>query len=135
MSRFCLPACLSLMFLVQAPCLAKPDGDPHVYKKVGARSLTLYVTKPAVWAASDTRPAIVFFHGGAWTGGAPGQFTEHSKYLASRGIVAIQVEYRLLDRQKKAPPITCCRDAKSAMRWLRNHSQELGIDVNRALSA
>ncbi|MDP6717318.1 MAG: carboxylesterase family protein, partial [Pirellulaceae bacterium] len=79
--------------------MAKPDGDPHVYKNVGTRALTLYVTKPADWSATDTRPAIVFFHGGGWTGGAPGQFTEHSKYLATRGMVAIQVEYRLLDRQ------------------------------------
>lgn len=135
MSRSCLLACISLMFLVQVPCMAKPDGDPHVYKNVGTRALTLYVTKPADWSATDTRPAIVFFHGGGWTGGAPGQFTEHSKYLATRGMVAIQVEYRLLDRQKKEPPVTCCRDAKSAMRWVRSHSKELGIDVNRIASA
>ncbi len=135
MNRFSLVAYVSLMFLVQVPCQAKPDGDPHVYKKVGTRSLTLYVTKPAEWAATDTRPAIVFFHGGGWTGGAPGQFTEHSKYLATRGMVAIQVEYRLLDRQKKEPPTTCCRDAKSAMRWVRSHAKELGIDVNRIASA
>lgn len=135
MIRVCLLACVSLPILVQAPCLAKPDGEPHAYKTVGPRSLTLYVTKPTGWAATDTRPAIVFFHGGGWVGGAPGQFTEHSKYLASRGMVAIQVEYRLLDKQQNEPPITCCRDAKSAMRWVRGHARELGIDPDRIASA
>ena len=117
-----------------ARCQAKPEGEPHVYKTVGDRPLRLYVTKPADWSADDHRPAIVFFHGGGWTGGAPGQFTEHSKYLATRGMVAVQVEYRLLDRKAKEPPVTCCRDAKSAMRWVRSRATELGIDPQRIAS-
>ncbi len=75
---------------------APPEGKPFVYKTVGERELTLYVTQPIDWKPSDRRPAIVFYHGGAWVGGQPGQFTEHSKYLASRGMVAVQVQYRLL---------------------------------------
>jgi len=114
---------------------AKPVGEPHVYKTVGDRQLKLYVTKPADWKASNQRPAIVFYHGGGWVGGVPGQFTEHSKYLASRGMVAVQVEYRLLDRKTKEPPIDCVHDAKSAMRWVRGHASELGIDPERIASA
>lgn len=113
---------------------APPVGEAHVYKKVASRSLKLYVTKPADWKPSDSRPAIVFFHGGGWTGGSPGQFTEHSKYLATRGMVCIQVQYRLLDKRGSEPPVTCCRDAKSAMRWLRSRASELGIDPNRIAS-
>ncbi len=135
MSRLCLLICIYLVTLWQAPGFAKPVGEPHVYKTVGGRDLTLYVTKPAGWAATDSRPAIVFFHGGGWTGGSPGQFTEHSKYLATRGMVAIQVEYRLLDRKGKEPPVTCCRDAKSALRWVRSHATNFGIDPQRIASA
>lgn len=113
---------------------APPAGEPHVYKRVDDRELMLYVTKPAGWKQSDSRPAIVFFHGGGWTGGAPGQFTEHSKYLASRGMVCVQVQYRLLDKKGSEPPISCCRDARSAMRWVRSRSEELGIDPNRIAS-
>ena len=127
-------AILSHLVLVGASLAAKPEGEPHVYKTVGDRELTLYVTKPKDWKADDQRPAIVFFHGGGWVGGAPGQFTEHSKYLASRGMVAVQVEYRLLDRQSDTPPITCIQDAKSAMRWVRSRAKELGIDPNRIAS-
>ncbi len=127
---------ISFLFLgVVSLASAVPPGAPHVYKTVEGRSLQLYVTKPPGWTSADQRPAIVFFHGGGWTGGAPGQFTEHSKYLASRGMVAVQVEYRLLDRKRKDPPIVCCRDAKSAMRWVRGHARELGVDPVRIASA
>ena len=113
---------------------AKPVGEPHVYKTVDGRELKIYVTKPADWKATDTRPAIVFYHGGGWVGGSPGQFTEHSKYLASRGMVCFQVEYRLLDRKAKDPPTNCCHDAKSAMRWVRARAKEFGIDPKRIAS-
>jgi acetyl esterase/lipase len=103
-------------------------------KKIADVELKLYVTKPKDWKASDNRPAIVFFHGGGWVGGAPGQFTEHSKYFASRGLVCVQAQYRLLDKKKNDPPIICINDAKSAMRWVRSRADELGIDPNRIAS-
>lgn len=113
----------------------KPTGDQHVYKTVGDRALRLYATKPKDWAEGDRRPAMVFFHGGGWTGGEPGQFTQHSQYFASRGIVCFQVQYRLLDKTKKEPPITCTEDARDAMLWIRTRSEELGIDPKRIASA
>ncbi len=126
---------LSLATVPTALAASKPVGQPFVYKTVDGKELTLYVTKPTDWKASDQRPAIVFFHGGGWVGGAPGQFTEHSKYLASRGMVAVQVQYRLLDRKDKEPPTNCIHDAKSAMRWVRGHAKELGLDPIRIASA
>lgn len=114
---------------------AKPAGTEYIYKKTGDRELRLYVTKPADWMPTDRRPAIVFFHGGGWVGGAPGQFTEHSRYLASRGMVCFQVEYRLLDKKNNDPPTVCCHDAKSAMRWVRSRAGEFGIDPRRIASA
>ena len=67
-----------------------------VYKTVGDRELKLYVLSPEGHAPADKRPAIVFYHGGGWVGGAPGQFAEHGKYLAKRGMVTVHVQYRLL---------------------------------------
>ncbi len=113
---------------------ADPVGTRHVYKKVNDRELSLYVTKPADWKAGDSRPAVVFFHGGGWTKGKPGQFTEHSKYLASRGMVCFQVEYRLIDKKIGETPMKCIHDAKSAMRWVRSRATEFGIDPDRIAS-
>ncbi len=126
---------LLLAALHTLPANAVPPGEAHVYKEVDGKTLSLYVTKPGDWQATDRRPAIVFFHGGGWVGGSPGQFTEHSKYLASRGMVTVQVQYRLLDRKTKEPPVTCVADAKSAMRWVRGRSEQLGIDPARIASA
>ncbi len=113
---------------------AAPDGESHVYKSIDGRQLKIYVTKPADSKAADNRPAIVFYHGGGWVGGSPGQFNEHSKYLASRGMVCFQVEYRLLKGKNDDPPTVCCQDAKSAMRWVRARAKEFGIDPGRIAS-
>jgi acetyl esterase/lipase len=108
-----------------------PVGEPVVYKKVEGRELKLYLVKPADWKATDRRPAIVFFHGGGWTGGSPSAFDTQAQYLATRGMVCALVEYRLLDSNKTEPPLVCIRDAKSAMRWVRGYARELGIDPKR----
>jgi acetyl esterase len=110
-------------------------GEARVYKRVGERELRLHVVKPEGWKASDRRPAIVFYFGGGWVQGAPTQFNEHSVYFASRGLVCIQVEYRLVDRTNPQPPLVCIHDARSSMRWVRSHAAELGIDPNRIASA
>ena len=110
-----------------------PIGDRLVYKKVGDTELHLSVVKPANWKSGDKRAAIVFFHGGGWVGGPRGQFNEQAKYFASRGLVCAQVEYRFAT--KSDAPTVCCQDAKSAMRWVRSHAKELGINPNRIISS
>jgi acetyl esterase len=130
-------SCALLITLLQSadPLLAaEPPGEKHIYKEVDDRELAIYVVKPQLWTAQDCRPAVIFFHGGGWTGGAPGQFSEHSQYLASRGMVCFQVQYRLLNKSDQQPPITCTQDAKSAMRWVRQRYKEFGIDPQRIAS-
>ncbi len=114
---------------------AEPTGQKYVYKTIDGKELAIYVTRPPEWAASDSRPAILFFHGGGWVGGAPGQFTEHAAYFASRGLVCFQAQYRLLSGKNSDPPTVCIRDARSAMRWVRSRAGEFGIDPNRIASA
>lgn len=106
-----------------------------VYKKVAGRELKLFIEKPPAWKADDKRPAVVFFFGGGWVGGSPAQFLKQSEYLASRGLVGIRVEYRTLPKGDKGPPILCCADAKSALRYVRAHAAELGVDPRRIAAA
>jgi acetyl esterase len=108
---------------------AGPDQE-IVYKKVGETELKLFVFKPEGHQASDQRPAVVFFFGGGWTGGSPGQFYPHCEYLASRGMVAIAADYRVKSRNKTTPK-ECVKDGKSAVRWIRAHAKELGIDPDK----
>ena len=106
----------------------------YVYKTASDVDLKLYVFEPADRQPSDKRPAIVFFFGGGWANGSPQQFEQQCRYLASRGMVAIAADYRVASRhQVKA--VDCVRDAKSAIRWVRAHAQELGVDSERIVAA
>lgn len=116
----------SLFVLGSATAETKPSKIVP-YKKVGDVELKLHVFNPEGHKASDSRPAIVFFFGGGWTGGAPKQFYPQSAHLASLGMVAISAEYRVKSRHKTTP-MECVKDGNSAMRWVRTHAKELGID-------
>lgn len=106
----------------------------EVYKTVGDVELKMNIFNPPGHRATDKRPAIVFFFGGGWRGGSPGQFTQQSRYLASRGMVAMTAEYRVYSRNQ-AQVVDCIADAKSAVRWARAHAEKLGIDPDRIASA
>lgn len=107
----------------------KPDKQ-IVYKSFDKDPLELNVFLPDGWKASDGRSAIVFFFGGGWVGGTPTQFYPHSRYLASRGMVAISAQYRTRNSHGTSP-FECVADGKSAVRWMREHAAELGIDPER----
>lgn len=104
-----------------------------VYKTVGETRLKLHIFNPEGHQASDKRPVIVFFFGGGWIGGSPSQFYPHCEYLASRGMVAISAEYRT-QHPHGVSPQECVKDGKSAVRWIRRHAAELGIDPDKVLA-
>jgi acetyl esterase/lipase len=107
----------------------KPDRKV-VYKTIGDVELELHVFEPRGHKTTDQRPAIIFFFGGGWKGGSPQQFYPHSTYFARRGMVAIAAEYRVAGKHKTTPA-ECVKDGKSAMRWLRKHAADLGIDPEK----
>jgi acetyl esterase/lipase len=113
--------------VLNADRLAKARTE--VYKTVGDTQLKLFMFEPA-GPAADKRPAVVFFFGGGWNSGSPGQFAPHCQHLASRGMVAICADYRVFSRHK-AQVKDCVADAKSAIRWVRSHAAMLGVDPNR----
>jgi acetyl esterase/lipase len=92
--------------------------------------LKLHIFNPPDHKPSDRRPAIVFFFGGGWAGGTPAQFYPHCAYLAARGLVAMSAEYRV-ETTHHTTPKECVQDGKSAVRWVRRHAVELGIDAGR----
>jgi acetyl esterase/lipase len=94
----------------------------------------MHVHLPKGWQAADKRPAIVFFFGGGWRAGSVTQFEKQAEYLAERGLVAARADYRVLSRHKTTPD-KCVEDAKSAVRWLRQHAAELGIDRERIVAS
>ncbi len=129
--RSACPILLLAIIALCAPLARGTEEESVVYKNVAGRELKLFIDKPADWKASDRRPAIVFYFGGGWVGGSAKQFLPQSQHLAARGMVGIRVAYRTIPKGDAGPPVVCCADAKSALRYVRAHAAELGIDPQR----
>ncbi|MCY4187009.1 MAG: alpha/beta hydrolase [Bryobacterales bacterium] len=127
-ARACLLAFASVAVLAQERAF-KPDKK-IIFKDFDKDSLDLHVFLPAGWDPGDKRAAAVFFFGGGWVGGAPAQFFPHSRYLSSRGMVAISAQYRTRGSHGTTPR-ECVADGKAAVRWIREHAAELGVDPDR----
>lgn len=96
------------------------------YGKVGDEKLLLDLAQPE--KGDKPRPGLIFIHGGGWAGGRKEDFTAVAKDFATEGYVAVSINYRL------APKHLCpaqIEDCKCAVRWMRAHAEELGVDPER----
>lgn len=128
-----------IVCLIAAPVLGdeKPMANsvvPVTYKKTPQTELTMHLHFPEGWKPSDKRPAIVFFFGGGWTNGTVKQFESQAAHFAQRGMVCARADYRVKSRHGVSPK-DCVEDAKSAVRWLRSHADEYGIDPDRIVAS
>ena len=106
----------------------------QVYKQIDTVELAMEFHYPADAQISSPRPVIIFFFGGGWNGGSIGQFRPHAEYFATRGIIAALADYRVASRHNTTP-FESLKDAKSAIRYLREHHRELGIDPDQIIAA
>jgi acetyl esterase/lipase len=94
------------------------------YGRVGDRVLHVEIAMPTR-RPNRPMPAVLYFH--------PGSFVEgsHKKnwivFLAKLGYFTASVEYRFSTEAKFPAQL---EDAQLAVRWLRAHSNEYGIDPN-----
>ena len=107
-----------------------PGARAEVYRSTEQIDLSAWIYVPGGHCADTGCPAIVFFFGGGWNGGSPGQFRSQAEHLAERGMVAIVVDYRVKSRQGTLANIAVS-DAKAAIRWVRVNAGRLGIDPQR----
>ncbi len=102
----------------------------YPYKQTPQGELMLDVHLPHGWKSVDRRPAVVFFFGGGLYHHLKGQFKYQAEYLATRDLVAVEVEHRT-PHYHGTTIDKFTEDAKSAVRWVRSNSQILGIDPDR----
>ena len=98
-----------------------------------------YFTRPNRLVKKNNT-AIVFFHGGGWAYGTPGEFFSTCERYAKMGIVTFSVDYRLsidngVTPSKTISPIECIMDARSAMRWVRANAAKFHIDPDKIVAA
>jgi len=119
-----------------------PAGKPYVYKHSAGQPREMQIYFPPNHNPAKAKvPGLILFHGGAWGGGDLKQFQTACHYFASRGLVTATVNYRMLKRAEadKLPAgetrkRVCITDAKSAIRWFKQHAGELGVDASRIIT-
>jgi acetyl esterase/lipase len=140
----CLGAvCLLVMYSVSAGAEPAPGGGPGpstrpadkvlTYKSTPQGDLTIEAFWPAEWKATDRRPPVVFFFGSGWRKGTIKQFHPQCRYFARRGLVALAADYRVQVTHGTTPD-KAVEDARSAMRWIKIHAAELGIDPQKVIA-
>jgi acetyl esterase len=71
---------------------------------------------------------VVVIHGGAWRVGDKALFAQQGNQLAERGFVAFSVNYRLAPAH---PYPAAVDDVEAAVKWVRKHAKEYGVDPQR----
>ena len=71
--------------------------------------------------------AIVIFPGGAYVGLADHEGAGYAEYLTGQGITAFVVKYRVAPHKFPLELL----DARRAVRWVRFHAEEYGVDKER----
>ncbi len=92
-------------------------------------SCVLDLAQP-LFGPQKNRPAILIIHGGGWSAGSKNDMVYRTLMVdyALKGYVVCNMNYRLV---QEAPMPACIEDVQTAIRWMKAHAAELGIDPNR----
>ncbi|HTI15659.1 MAG TPA: alpha/beta hydrolase [Dictyobacter sp.] len=96
------------------------------YKTVDGISLYLDILRPG-FQHDELMPAVIYVHGGGWMSGSR-KPNRRNKVLAQQGFFTVSIDYRL-SQQAQFP--AQLEDVQDAVRWLRVHAAEYGIDPHR----
>jgi acetyl esterase len=111
-----------------------------VYKTIDGVSLKADLFYLANDRDGKDHPAIAFFHGGGWFSGSPSEFHEACVRYARKGFITFSFHYRLSVKEDGSiphpdiTPVECVKDARSAMRWIREHADEYQIDPQKIVA-
>jgi len=124
---------LSLPGYFEVPPVAKGVPETLTYARPGGEELKLDVWRPPEDVGGEDgaeagRPAVVVVHGGGWRSGNRGEFPEWNAWLAEKGYVVFDIDYRL------SPPPSwqdAPGDVRCAVGWVKENSSRYGVDPGR----
>jgi acetyl esterase/lipase len=100
------------------------------YGEVAGEMLLLDIYRPP--AREEPRPAVVVIHGGGWSDGDRLDMAVAARELAGAGYVAFAISYRLFNAFLKFNVWpTQLDDVQRAVRWVRAHAADYGLDPER----
>jgi acetyl esterase/lipase len=81
----------------------------------------------------SNRPAVVFIHGGGFTGGDKAEYRSASVSadLCRAGYVVVSCNYVLGPKTKEGVWPQNIADCRNAVRWVRAHAKELGVNPDK----
>lgn len=116
--------------LAHAADLAVPDDVTFTrdieFANPDNQHLQLNLAKPK--NASGALPTVLCIHGGGFRAGKRESYDKLCLTLAQHGYVAATVTYRLAPAYRFPAAV---QDCKAAVRWLRAHAADYGIDPKR----
>lgn len=126
---------LSLPGYFAGPAFAA-DRSPETvtYARPGGEELEADVWRPPGGGpageadAAKGRPAVIVVHGGGWHSGERGDFPRWNAWLASKGYVVFDIDYRL------SPPPSwrdAPADVRCAVGWVKENAARYGVDPER----
>lgn len=91
------------------------------------QKLDLYL--PKTRKSGKPLPVIVFIHGGGWRGGdKSGGISHLARFVQGGEYAGASIGYRLTDEAQWPAQI---HDCKAAIRWIKAHAAEHGLDASR----
>jgi len=115
--------------------------EKKIYKVINGSELEVDMFYIAQTKQNGMNPAIAFFHGGGWAFGAPSEFFGACKRYAKKGFITFSFDYRLsINEDGTYPhpditPVECTKDARSAIRWIKENAKVLGIDPDKIIAS
>ena len=131
MNRKYIFTILVRLFLATLSCFSQ---EQILYKQIDTTKLFMEVYYPEKMDTTQQYPAMVFFFGGGWNTGSIKQFAPHAKYFSKRGLVCFLIDYRVKNRHHSTP-FESLKDAKSAIRHIREHADTYHIDASKIIAS
>jgi len=102
------------------------------YRTINNIELYAHIFFPENYTKNESKPVHLFFHGGGWAIGLPEWSYNACKDAIKNGRVAITFDYRL--RNIHGTDIKASvSDALTAIAWVRENAEALGINPNKVL--
>lgn len=128
-----LPADAYELFEGYKPELIQDNDYAHcttlkfTYKTYASHTLSMEVDIPKL--TEGPYPFIIWVHGGGWTSGGVGAFTNQSTYLASRGIAGVRIAYSLISQGSTFDQ--GMEELAAAFAFVQSHAGEWNLDMTR----
>lgn len=132
MSRTSFPVVALLTLVLASPVLAQtcqtwPGLTYGTYVDAAGATQPLQLELLVPQGVSGPVPVVLWIHGGGWKSGSRLPVPARASNLCARGYAVASVDYRLTAAALWPAQI---QDVRGAVRWLRAHASEYGLDVD-----